>query len=976
MKDQKLFEEPLRGLAQRVAQILGDSGLAAATLRRVRERAPDERLALAFLLQLGENSRPVLIDALSDDARADDLIFCLGGSELIATGLLALGAEWVAAFDRGRAAIPPPAEEYPADYAGSPAALGTFKRRGLLAIAVGDLLARRSVVATVEAMSRLAVDCIRAALALAARELNAAAIAEHFCVLAMGKLGANELNLSSDIDLVYLFDVEQDLAQLAAAQRLGERLTEILSTNCFRVDLRLRPGGRTAPLVSPIRGTLVFYQSFGETWERAALLRARPVAGALAVGERLLGELSRFVYRVYLDFDTLRELRAMKQQIERELRSPDLVKRNVKLGHGGIRELEFIVQALALIYGGRDPRLRTPNTLAALERLEACGYMAAARAQALAAAYLFVRNVEHKLQVAAGLQTHTLPADPAGRGILAARLGYGKTADAADRFGAELDTQRAMVAEQFRQMLREDEDGAPATTSALAQAAWDAAPDTERAAAILAELGFAHPTESAAHLERLAQGASDITGSRRRREALERLGPKLLDQIREVADPDLALLNLTAFAAAVGARTSYLALLEERPATRRVLLRLFGSSAYLSTLFIRHPEMIDTLVRSDLAHARHSSAELAVELHALLDACTDLEGQLDAIRTFRQQEFLRIAIADLAGKLELREVQGELTQLAETVLREALELAMREARARYHIPAELKLCVMAMGRMGAGEMSYNSDLDLIFVYFLPGEVAASGREAASRVVQKLIAILEAPTREGYAYKIDLRLRPSGNAGPLVASLEGFHAYHRQSSALWERQALVRGHVVAGDRALGDEVEAARRKFVFGRGLDAAEVDEIAQMRARIERELGGESAGRLNLKQGVGGMVEVEFLTQMMALRYGREYPALRYRGTAALFRGIAEHGLMPAGEIAALEDDYRFLTGLENRLRIASDHAVSALPTALAHLTPLARRAGYSGATAAEELLRDLAIRRQRVRATFERCFARERTK
>src|SRR5208283_1220685 len=231
-------------------------------------------------------------------------------------------------------------------------------------------------------------------------------------------------------------------------------------------------------------------------------------------------------------------------------------------------------------------------------------------------------------------------------------------------------------------------------------------------AAILAELGFAHPTESAAHLERLAQGASDTTGSRRRREALERLGPKLLDQICEVADPDLALLNLTAFAAAVGARTSYLALLEERPATRRVLLRLFGSSAYLSTLFIRHPEMIDTLVRSDLAHARHSSAELAAELHALLDA----------IRTFRQQEFLRIAIADLAGELELREVQGELTQLAETVLREALELAMREARARYHIPAELKLCVMAMGRMGAGEMSYNSDLDLIFVYFLPGEV--------------------------------------------------------------------------------------------------------------------------------------------------------------------------------------------------------------------------------------------------------------
>lgn len=974
--EQTLFEGPLRGLAQRVAQILGDPGLAAATLRRVRERAPDERLALAFLLQLGENARQVLIDALSEDARADDLVFCLGGSELIATGLLTLGADWVAAFDCGRAVLPPPVEECPVDYAASPEALGTGKRRGLLRIAIGDLLGRRSVVETVEAMSRLAVDCIRAALSLATRELDAAAIAEHFCVLAMGKLGAHELNLSSDIDLVYLFDVEQDLAQLAAARRLGERLTEILSTHCFRVDLRLRPGGRTAPLVSSVGGTLGFYQSFGETWERAALLRARPVAGALAAGERLLGELTRFIYRVYLDFDTVRELRAMKQLIEQELRSPDLVKRNVKLGSGGIRELEFIVQALALIYGGRDPRLRTPNTITALERLEACGYMAAARAHALAAAYLFLRNVEHKLQIAAGLQTHTLPADPAGRRILAARLGYGKDADAAGRFSAELDARREMVAEQFRQMLRDDEAGEPAATSALARAAWQAAPDPERIAAMLAQLGFAHPAESAAHLARLVQGASDTSGSRRRHEALARLGPKLLDEMRELADPDLALLNLTAFAAAVGARTSYLALLEERPATRRVLLRLFGSSAYLSTLFIRHPEMIDTLVRSDLAHPRHSSDELAAELHALAAACDSLEGQLDAIRTFRQQEFLRIAIADLAGELELREVQAELTQLAETVLREALQLAYHEARARYRIPEGLKICVMAMGRMGAGEMAYNSDLDLIFVYFLPGEVAASGREAASRVVQKLIAILEAPTREGYAYKIDLRLRPSGNAGPLVASLEGFHAYHRQSSALWERQALVRGHVVAGDLALGAEVEAARRKFVFGRGLEAAEVDAIAQMRARIERELGGESAARLNLKQGVGGTVEVEFLTQMMALRYGREYPAMRYRGSAELFRGIAEHGLMPAAEIAALADDYRFLTALENRLRIASDQAVSALPTVLDALTPLARRAGYTGANAAQELLRDLAIRRQRVRATFERCFARERAK
>jgi [glutamine synthetase] adenylyltransferase / [glutamine synthetase]-adenylyl-L-tyrosine phosphorylase len=974
--EQTQFEEPLRGLAERVGQRLGDHALAAATLQSVREHAPDEQLALAFLLQLGENSCEVLGAALRDEARRRALVFSLGGSELIATELRALGGNWVSAFDRARSVTGISEEEPSPDGLATPEALGTFKRRRLLAIGIADLLGRFSVAQTVAAMSDLAVQCIRAALSIAVRESDAGEIAQHFCVVAMGKLGAYELNLNSDIDLVYLFDAEEDLAQLAKAQRLGGRLTEILSTHCFRVDLRLRPGGRSAPLVSPFDGTLSFYQNFGETWERAALLRARPVAGAVGAGERLLSELQRFVYRVYLDFDTVRELRAMKQLIERELRSPDLVKRNVKLGYGGIRELEFIVQALALIYGGRDPRLRTPNTIAALERLENCGYMRAARARALGTAYLFLRNVEHKLQVAAGMQTHTLPADPRGLRILAARLGYGKGADAADRFIADLDARRAMVAEHFRQMLREDESDQPAMASDLAQAAWRATSSQGGAAELLTKMGFVHPGESAAELARLAQGSARPPVSRRRREALERLGPKLLDEMRDLADPDLALLNLTAFVSAVGERTSYLALLEERPATRQVLLRLFGSSAYLATLFIRHPEMIDTLVRSDLALARHSADELAAELRALVAACDGLEARLDVLRTFRQQEFLRIAIADLAGKLELHEMQAELTQLAETVLREALELAYREVETRHSIPADLKLSIMAMGRLGAREMAYNSDLDLIFVYFLPGEVAAGGREAASRVAQKLIAILEAPTREGYAYKIDLRLRPSGNAGPLVASLAGFHTYHQQSSALWERQALVRGRVVAGDPTLADEVEAARHKFVFGRGLETADVDEIATMRARIERELGHESAAQLNLKQGVGGTVDVEFLTQMMALRYGRTYPALRYRGTTALLRGIAQHDLMPAPAIASLEDDYRFLTTLENRLRIASDHAVSALPTALAALTPLARRAGYTGADAARSLLRDLKVRRRRVRAAFERCFARERAK
>jgi glutamate-ammonia-ligase adenylyltransferase len=278
-----------------------------------------------------------------------------------------------------------------------------------------------------------------------------------------------------------------------------------------------------------------------------------------------------------------------------------------------------------------------------------------------------------------------------------------------------------------------------------------------------------------------------------------------------------------------------------------------------------------------------------------------------------------------------------------------------------------------MGRLGAGEMSYNSDLDLIFVYDEPGEAAAQAREAAARMVQKLIAILEAPTREGTAYKLDLRLRPSGNAGPLVTSLAGFREYHRQSSAVWERQSLVRARVVAGDPVLAKEVESSRQEFVFERGLSRAAVGEIAAMRERMEREIGAESKHRLNLKQGRGGLVDVEFITQMMALRHGHEFASLRQHGTVGLIRAIAQVKLMDAHDAEDLESDYRFMLRLEDRLRIESDHAAWALPTAPADLMPLARRMGYAGLDASQQLLDELMRRRSRVRATFERCFARE---
>ena len=971
-----------RALARQLAQWLTDPRLAASTLLTIRDRAPDEHLALAHLLQLADRTPAELRGLLADPAFAADLIFCLGSSQIVAADLVHAGPLWPAIFGQARSQsasqlldeinfTSPP--DIGAKRAAA-AALGRFKRAIFLRIAIADLLGVFDVVATTTVLSRLADECIRGALAATAAILKGPIDpARDFCVLAMGKLGAGELNLSSDIDLVYLLDGTHDSSRHAAAQRFGETLTEILSLECFRVDLRLRPGGRSSPLVVTMDGALTFYENLGDTWERAALLRARPVAGAMAVGGSLLAELDRFIYRRYFDFETLEQLRAMKHQIETELRSPAHIASNIKLGRGGIRELEFIVQALLLIYGGRDQRLRTPHTLTALDRLNTFGYLARARAERLQAAYLVLRDAEHKLQVVAGLQTHTLPSDANAFAQLAARMRRGKDPAAANALHAELDGHRDFVASHFREILAGGEDRLQPEPSPQAQAAWLAADDHTRAEHTLAALGFVRPADSANSLKLLASGPAHAPASGRRRELIDRLGPLLLDEISRLPDPDLALLNLAACIAAVGARTSFLALLEEHPATRKVLLKLFASSSHLSALFTRHPEMLDTLVRSDLARLRRPAAELRGELAGLLAASAEFESRLDAMRSFRQQEFLRIAIADLSGHLELEEVESELTLLAETCLREALALARAEVETRYRMPPALKLCALAMGRLGAAEMSYNSDLDLIFVYHLSGEVAANGRNHATRVVQKLISILEVLTREGFVYKLDLRLRPSGKAGPLVTSLDGFTDYHRQSSAVWERQALVRARVIAGDDGLGRAVERARREFVFGRGLEPHEVAEIALMRLRMEREIGAETYDRLNLKQGPGGLIDVEFLTQMMALRYGHEFPQLRMRGTVALVRALAGCALIAPAQAGHLEVDYRFLCLLENRLRIETDQAAWALPTAAEKLTPIARRMGFDGPNAAVQLLAELEHRRSRIRAIFDACFTRE---
>ncbi len=929
------------------------------------------------------------------------LLRLLGGSPALAGALIAEGETWPALLaavlevptrgpDAQRAALAAAGASGPLARAELQTVLRRHRRRELVRIGGRDLLGLAGVEDTVREISALAEGVIEVAVA-SVRDRLAAEWGEGtvpgFVVLGMGKLGGEELNYSSDVDLIYVYERDGELAGGRTLgeffSRLAEEVTRALGELTgdglvFRVDLRLRPGGREGPVAVSLPAALSYYETWGETWERAAWLKARPVGGDRALGERLVAELVPFVYRRYLDFGTIEDLKAMKRRVDASLRGPEAARRDVKLGRGGIREVEFFVQAQQLVHAGKDARLRTRGTLATLAALVAAGYVEPGLAATLAAAYRFLRDVEHKLQIVEERRTQLVPGDPEALLALARRLGF-RGAAAVAEFEAALARHGAAVHEAFAALFHgaeaERQRGAAPELALLI----DELDQPESALWRLGQLGF-RDLESAYHeLRLLRDGPPHAPASARRREALARLAPALLTEIARSAAPERALRHLATFVSTIGARTSYLHLLLENPGVMRLLVRLFATSEFLSAFFLRHPELLDSLVRADLLRLERSREDMAAELAARLAAASDLEARLDTLRRFRHEEFLRIGVHDIEGMLEAPAVGRQLTGLAEACLAAALAIARGEVLARSGVPdapPSEGLAVVALGKLGGGELGYASDLDLIFVYD-PGDPAWwSGRpvphEFFTRIAQRAISALATPTREGIAYRIDTRLRPSGNQGPLVSSRDGFSAYHRSDAQLWERQALVKARVVAGPPALGRDLETIVAGFVYGRGLDPAEVAEIARMRARIERERGVLDDRAVNIKTGRGGLVDVEFVVQMLQLRHGHDHPAIRARDAAGALAALAAAGLLPPADARALGEGLAFLRALEGRLRLESDQPLEVASVDPVALLSLARRLGYGGteAEAVAALRADHARHVEAIRAVYDRHF------
>ena len=973
-------------------------------LKRLAQSAPSPDAALVQLGRLVETAgRAPLADLAPAELRL--LLRVLGGSAYLGDILIGEGESWAETFTQAIRTGPRTAAGHAAAFGRVPRQetparfyrrLRRHKRREFLRIGARDLGSLAPVEETVGELTTLADFALDAACRFCRADLErrhgrvrlpGASRDNRFVVLGMGKLGGRELNFSSDIDLIYLYETDEPASRGAVPPteffgQLAERLTHAMGEVTedglvFRTDLRLRPMGSQGPAAQPVAAALLYYESWGQCWERAALIKARPVAGDLELGEAFLDDVRPFVYRRYLDFSTVEELRDMKARIERQqLADGDGRKRNLKLGYGGIREVEFFTQALQLVNGGYDPRLRKRNTLDALAELARHGYVPATECEALSAAYRFLRDVEHKLQIFAHQQTHVIPRGADRERALARRLGYVREPGGeADAFWADYRRHTDAVHAAFERLFYSARKEFSAEGNGEV---WQDLEQRERVIGELGERGFPDAVKAYGDLLAVRDGSGATPPGPRRRKVMRELMPALVKTILDSAEPQQALHHMAEFGRRIGARTGFLSLLAENPGTTRLLIDLFANSRFLSVLFVNRPELLDSLIRVDLTRVAKNRAEMLDELNASIAEAADVEDGLDRLRRYRTEEFIRLGLHDLGGELGFAETVAQLTGLAEACLEAALDLARSETDRRHGALEAGRFAVLAMGKLGEAQLEYNSDLDLIFLYDGPDGAETSrglgAHEYHVQLGQRLITCLSAPTAEGVAYQLDMRLRPSGRSGPLVSSLEAFRRYHETSSQLWERQALIRARFVAGDARLGAEAEAIAERFAYQDNFSDEDLGEIDRLRMRMERELAREDGSRFDVKTGRGGLIDVEFLVQMLQLRFGHGHAELRRRDTLGAAEALRELRLLGARDHRTLAEGYAFLRRLGHRLRLERDHDTHVLEREPGKLRAVALALGYEEKgrrSAGAALLRDYEKRRERIRACYDRFFS-----
>lgn len=821
-----------------------------------------------------------------------------------------------------------------------------------------------------------------------------------FVVLGMGKLGGEELNAGSDVDLIYFYDTDDGEATAPSgasvtlhdfwtrtARRLTATLEEVTEDGfVWRVDLRLRPEGRSGPLVNSLAAAERYYESFGRLWERAALLRARPVAGCLAFGEELLSVLSPFIWRRGVDPKIAAEMMNLVERSRAELSSDP--SRDLKLSPGGIREAEFFVQALQLIWGGREPQLRARGTLDALRRLRAAGLVTDREAQEIALGYLALRRAEHAVQVASGIQTHARPASPEAEERLGRSLGFASAAE----FVSDITRHMHEISARFRSLVPEG-----AATSSRCTAAFAAldAGDAPAFTDAIARGGGADPTSGvpeqwadvARDLLELARSPDAPLGSRSR-EAFPALADAVLGAVLDAAAPEQAARYLRAFFARFSQPGVYTRLLGE---DRRAALRLveaFGASVFIGDALTLHPELADALLftrRTPGPEDARAGVAAAITEARVVEEEPE-EALVAALRRAKAKVTIEVGLADLASVIDVRETTRVLSSLADASLEAATRFALGTAEGE---PVR-GLAVLAMGKLGGREIGYGSDLDVLFLF--DPAAAPPDRDPStffSRAARRIIRLISTSHAAGPGYELDTRLRPSGNQGLLVTSLEAFARYHgcvakgteveappvtpHVHAAVWERLALLRARAAAGDVSLGAEAMRIAHAAAYDLPTEARPLaEEIHRLRMRMERENSQERRGRYDLKLGRGGLVDIEFSAQLLQLLHGADL-RVRTTETAVALESLAAAGYLPQAEAEALREGYAFLRKLEQRIRILHGAAAHLIEETAPGLLPLARRMGIRdrpGSEATAELLARYRAVTERVRAAYEVVF------
>ena len=875
-----------------------DDGAVAAQLSRVLACSP-------FVAELARRRPAILLDLLRGgqlQRSLDEAAFRTGLQEMLA--------------EEGAELVP---------------VLRHYRQRHMLRIVWRDFCRLADTLETVRDTSLLAEASIAEALEVSQVALerrfgvprgSASGERQQLIVLAMGKLGARELNVSSDIDLIFAYPeagttdggkrpISNEEFFIKVGQAVINALDQVTAEGfVFRVDMRLRPYGESGALVHNFAALEEYYQDQGRDWERYALIKARPVTGDPGRAAQLMDALRPFVYRRYVDFGVIESLRGMKQMISAEVRRRGL-QDDVKLGHGGIREVEFIAQCFQLIRGGRDLGLQQRELLNVLEECAVLGCLPREAVEELRAAYLFLRDSEHAIQGYADKQTQALPQDALARQAMATVMGFADWHD----YLQGLEQHRSRVAVHFEGLIAAPEEE-PVEQLAEELCLWGEGLSAEA----LAALGYREPEPSLQRLLQLQGSTRVITLQVEGRARLEQFMPQLVRACAEADDPDLALERVLPLVVAVLRRSAYLVLLLENPPALGELVTLCAASPWIADQISRHPVLLDELLDRANLYTAPDKGLLQDELRQQVArlAVDDLEAQMEALRYFKASHVLRVAASELSGRLPLMKVSDKLTWIAEVIVEQVLAVAWADLTKKYGEPARAGsgcgFAVFGYGKLGGIELGYGSDLDLVFVCdgaqgSTDGERSIHNTVFYTRLGQRMIHMLETRTSLGQLYEVDMRLRPSGESGMLVTTTQGFRSYQQESAWTWEHQALVRARCVAGDPDVAREVEAIRQD-VLCQTRDTAELArEVQKMRDRMRQHLlPDEKAreGEFHLKQGRGGIVDIEFMVQYAVLAWSHSEPDLaRWSDNVRIIEALGQAGLFEQQECDTLTEAY-----------------------------------------------------------------------